>query len=334
MANEKKITATVPGNLLICGEYIVLEEDGLGIAVATGPSATALARRSPEASSAIHVITDEGMISLNCAMKIAGPPFIIKAHSSILRNLRQRGYDPPSLEIEINSAQFFRKGRKLGLGASAAATLLLAGLMFAWAMKDNELSREVIANAALEAHRHAQGKRGSGYDIFTSCYGSAGIFTGGDRPQWDLLNEDHPLFSTRAYTFPGPQEVNTRQAVKRYQDWREHAGEGDGDFFARSQELVRGLHSDRDEEQFLRRITELRLLSTELGEHIGVESWISPPTPFYERSAWKGSGAGNELGLLFLSGNSSSHLPGTYRKININREGLRLFSDNGSVILD
>jgi hypothetical protein len=36
---RREITATVPGNLLISGEYVILEDGGQGISVACGPEA-------------------------------------------------------------------------------------------------------------------------------------------------------------------------------------------------------------------------------------------------------------------------------------------------------
>ena len=334
MNKGDKITATVPGNLLVGGEYIILEEGGLGIAMAAGPDAQASAWPSAGKWSSIHVITDEGAISLNTAMKLPKMPLIIQVYQALVLNMQQRGYPPPPpLEIEINTASFFSNGRKRGLGSSAAATVLLTGLIFAWALPREDLNKEVIANAAVVAHHQTQKEKGSGYDIITSCYGLAGIFTGGNKPQWSVLNSDHPLFLVKLYTFAGPQEVDSRQAVKRYQQWRSQHSEEAAQFFTRSQELLYGLQNSRNEEHFLRRITELRLLSTELGEQIGVESWISPPTAFYERSAWKGSGAGNELGMLFLSNNSKSQLSTDYTQVKIHSSGLCLSNAQGDVLL-
>ncbi len=330
MRNE--ITACVPGNLLICGEYMILEDRGIGIGMAT--NSLARGRSQPSSGgSCIHVKTDAGRISLNTNMTHTRFPFIIRVYHSLIQYLKNMGHESPSLEVEIDTVEFFSDGRKLGLGASAAATVLLAGLMLASSIEKNTLNRAIIARAALEAHRHAQGKQGSGYDIFTSCYGAAGMFTGGKIPRWSPLREDHPLFSARTYAFSGPHEIDSREAVQNYQEWKKISGEKAADMFTRSQKLVNIFEKSSTEEHFFRNITQLRLLSNELGEQIGVESWLSPPSAFYEPAAWKGSGAGNELGLLFLSKNSESDIPNDYSRIECERLGLRLFNSSGEIIL-
>ena len=334
MSREERITATAPGNLLICGEYMILEDQGSGLALATHPVAEGCVCPLRTGNSTIRMITDEGSIYLNSAMSTANIPFIIKVYRFLVQNLEQKGFDLPQLDIEINTAPFFSQGRKRGLGASAAATVLLTGLLFSWSMGREKISREMIARVAVQAHRHAQENKGSGYDILTSCHGSAGIFTGGRDPQWSRLENDHPIFLTHSYMFSGPQEVDSKKAVKLYQEWQTRTDRETKSFFNRSQELLRSICDDRDEEQFLRHITELRLLSSELGEHIGVEGWISPPSAFYERSAWKSSGAGNELGVLFLGRNSESQLSQPYKKIDIHPEGLRILNTDGDSILD
>jgi mevalonate kinase len=238
------------------------------------------------------------------------------------------------LELEIDTRSFYVRGRKLGFGSSAAATVLLAGLMFAETLPAEDLDRHGICAAAVRAHRSAQGKKGSGYDILTSCYGAAGLFTGGDEPTWKPLRPDHPIRNLRSYSFPGPKEVDSRDAVRRYRGWKEAASDRARDFIRRSQELVVRLHNADSEEELIRCINESRLLSAELGDSIGVESWISPPSPFYERAAWKGSGAGNELGLLFLSSSSTSEVPDAYEPLRISSAGLNLFTPEGSAILN
>lgn len=334
---RKAVTARAPGNLLICGEYMILESGGLGIAMACGPQAEGKAWPASGPKSVVHAITGDGAISLNTAMDNPHPPFIINVYRSVLSDLNNMGLTLPPLEIEVDTRSFFRQGRKLGLGSSAAATVILASLMYAWVenvtMTDREKSRQQIAEIAVNAHRYAQGKRGSGYDILTSCHGSLGVFTGGEQPRWRHLRDDHPIFKLHSYSFPGPEEVDSRTAVQKYHNWKKHSPEGSQEFFRDSQTLMKRMEESSSEDEVLRLITELRMLYTELGEVIGVGSWISPPSPFYEKSAWKGSGAGNELGLLFLSRTSRLELDHPYESLHPDHDGLRLFSSNGDAIL-
>jgi phosphomevalonate kinase len=330
---EPEIRAIVPGNLLISGEYVILEEGGLGLAMACGPEARGRSWKGKTQWSVIHAITGEGAISLNTATDISDPPFIIKAFRAVESILREQGYEPPVLEIEIDTRDFYQKGRKLGFGSSAAATVILTGLIFAETIPTEELERRIICKAAVKAHRIAQGKKGSGYDILTSCNGAAGMFTGGEHPEWKPIADDHPIHRLRTYSFPGPKEVDSRDAVRRYRGLKEAASERAEDFIKRSQTLAKNLFDSDSEEELIRNINESRLLSAELGDSIGVESWISPPSPFYERAAWKGSGAGNELGLLFLSSSSNSEVPEAYESLTVRRQGLSLFSHEGNAIL-
>lgn len=316
---------------------MILEAGGQGIAMACGPKAEGRAWPAEGPKSVVHAITGDGAISLNTAMDNPRPPFIINVYRSIMSDLEAMGLTVPGLEIEVDTRSFFRQGRKMGLGSSAAATVILASLMYAFSgdavEHDTRKSRQEIAEIAVRAHRHAQGKRGSGYDILTSCYGSLGVFTGGEHPQWRHLRDDHPIFNLHSYSFPGPEEVDSREAVKKYHDWKIQSPGKSGQFFHDSQTLMKRMEESSSEDEVLRLITELRMLYTELGEVIGVGSWISPPSPFYEKSAWKGSGAGNELGLLFLSRSSRLELDAPYESLTPDHEGLRLFSSRGDAIL-
>lgn len=330
MNAEREFTATAPGNLLVCGEYIILEDGGTGIGMAAFPLARGRARRSTAKDGSILLKTAEGLCSLNSSISSKQAPFIIKVQRSLIRHLQEMGYNPPPLEVEIETTHFFLEVRKLGLGASAAATALLSGLMFAWTVENPD--REMITRAALQAHRDGQDGRGSGYDVFASCYGSAGVFVGGREPRWLALKEDHPIFTLPIYSFPGPREVDSRWAITQYRNWQKGFPEKTAELFAHSQKLTGRLQGCRTEEEFLTLINELRLLSTEIGERISVRSWMSPPSAFYEPIAWKGSGAGNEIGLLFRSRNSNSALSDIYKEIKINTNGLCLF-DNGEAVM-
>lgn len=331
--SAQRISATAPGNLLIGGEYVILEEGGVGLAAACGPQARGACWPGASDWSVIHAATGEGNISLNTATDVSEPPFIIRAFRSIQEELVRMGCPVPVLEIEINTKDFYVHGRKLGFGSSAAATVILTGLMYAASLSAESISRDEICRTAVRAHRKAQGKRGSGYDVLTSCYGGAGLFVGGEHPKWQALKTDHPLYRLQSYSFPGPREVDSREAVKRYRQWKSVHGKSTHMVFQRSQDELFKLHRCTTEEEFIMGINELRLVSTELGDSIGVKSWISPPTPFYERAAWKGSGAGNELGLLFLASESQLNLSKEYSQLHISPDGLNLFSLEGDAIL-
>jgi phosphomevalonate kinase len=71
-----------------------------------------------------------------------------------------------ALTIDIDSRAGFDGGHKLGLGTSAAVCATLSGALLAWCG-----SRRDVFPIALDAHRAAQGGRGSGVDVAAACHG-------------------------------------------------------------------------------------------------------------------------------------------------------------------
>src|SRR4030042_1902847 len=119
--------ASVPANLLLLGEYAVLEEGGLGLAVAAEPRVRVRFERRPRAG---------------------------------LAGAARRG----------SGARGGRRGWALRARPEGAPPAPAA-----------------VLEAALAAHRRAQGGRGSGYDVLASFHGGAGLFAGGGRPPRQAL---------------------------------------------------------------------------------------------------------------------------------------------------
>lgn len=183
-----KVKASAPGKLILLGEYAVLEgAPGLVMAV------NRFAEVNLQSISSNHYLVDAPEIG------VAGLPFIITDNQEIsfpssvtketekklnffstafefARQIRKQGLSElPSFEIKLDTSQFFNKedDQKLGLGSSAA---LMAALIPALTQFSDEQFRPYrqssqIFEAALRAHRKAQGNMGSGIDVASSVFG-------------------------------------------------------------------------------------------------------------------------------------------------------------------
>jgi phosphomevalonate kinase len=164
--------ATAPGKLILAGEYAVL--DG---------------------APAIVVAVDRRVVARRNATPRGSSPFLVAVSEEIAA--RRGASDPAAraaLEISVDSAAFYHRASKLGLGSSAAVTVAATAL----ALEQGEigspagmvggtgprgiatLNRREILTVALAAHARAQGPRGargSGADIAASVYGGTIAFS-------------------------------------------------------------------------------------------------------------------------------------------------------------
>jgi len=144
--------ASAPGKLIVTGEYAVLE-GAPAIVIAVDRRAVARRNATPRGSS----------------------PFLLAVADEIAA--RRGAADPAAhaaLEISVDSAAFYHRITKLGLGSSAAVTVAATALALGTA--DPE---EVLA-VALAAHARAQGprgSRGSGADVAASVHGGTIVFS-------------------------------------------------------------------------------------------------------------------------------------------------------------
>ena len=278
---------TAPGNVLLLGEYAVLEEGGRGLAMAVTE------RVQLEASSAetlqIEMEWPGAAGSWTPEHREASPLI-----SSVVDTISEHLGRSPRARVKIDSSAFFSPdGRKSGLGSSAAVTVaLVCGLLRAAGVDPSADAPRL----ALQAHRRAQGGRGSGYDVMTSFSGGAGLFTGGADPQWQpcVLPGD-----MRLLLFSGPAPVSTAEAVARYEMWKESDPAAARDFLRESNNAIVSFLRAASVAQLLLWFSACRELGIELGRAIGISAELSVP-PGLEPKWCKAVGAGNELGLCLL----------------------------------
>jgi phosphomevalonate kinase len=284
------VRLTVPGNLLLLGEYAVLEEGGLGVAMAV--NARVRLEASPSQSPAIEAVWPGRSISWTPDRQGESPVLDSAVHA-VTRWLGA----PCAAKIHVDSSDLFTQdGRKTGLGSSAAVSLaLVCGLLDA-AGAGAAAHGAKACTLALQAHRRAQGGRGSGYDVLTSFHGGCGLFTGGADPGW----EPCALPGTpRVLLFAGPAPVSTAEAVEMYGTWKENDPGAARDFLRESNNAVTSFVRSRSDAQALLWFTACRQLGIELGRSIGMTAELEIP-PGVDPKWCKALGAGNELGLCLL----------------------------------
>lgn len=292
----KGATLTVPGNLLLFGEYAVLEQGGLGLACAVAPHV----RTHLEPASRFSV---EGQLG---ARSIGWRPgddsddseLLHKVGQFLVEQLAARGVDLPAFEtrVVINSSEFMgASGNKRGFGSSAAATVALCTTACELAAIDDEETRFELA---VGAHRFAQGGRGSGYDIAASFFGGIGLFRGGERPEYERVELDWlPELSLLEMGSP----ASTAHALYRYAAWKAGHADEAVRFLQKSNSLISALVRSSNWEEAKPYVGELTELGRSLGRQIDIPA---EPDEGDDSSHCKAVGAGAEL-FLYLDDDRS-----------------------------
>jgi phosphomevalonate kinase len=278
------LRASVPGNILLLGEYAVLEEGGLGLAMGVEPRVRLDAARSS---------------TLRVEARWPGASGKSPLVDAAARTVSGCLGIPCTGWLRVDSADFFSAdGRKSGLGSSAAVTVaLVAGLL---RLAGRDAASAEAASLAVQAHRLAQGGRGSGYDVLASFHGGAGLVRGGSSPSWEPARF---AWGWQLLLFSGPSPVSTADSVARYQEWKERNPGPARDFLQASNAAVRSFSGARSLAEAYPAFDSCRTLGIQLGEAIGVSAQITPP-PGLDRGWCKALGAGSELGICLAPGSS------------------------------
>jgi phosphomevalonate kinase len=291
----RAVTVTVPANLLLLGEYAVLEPGGLGVALALERRVVIRVEEAPE----LELLGTWGGSTVRwCESEPGASPLF----SQVVHTCRgylcsvgpSGGATVLSGRVHIDSGAFYlTPERKGGFGSSAAVAV---GLTWALLLLGGVTGTQLDAAApelALRAHRAAQGG-GSGYDVLTSAHGGCGLFTGGSSPRWEARSLPWlpPL-----YLLQGPASVSTGRAVESHRRWKAAHPSAARRFLEESNTAVRGFlaaGSWPEAEAAFRRCGDL---GVRLGDQIGVEARLEVPWVL-RGAAYKALGAGNELGVV------------------------------------
>jgi len=317
MSGERGVRISAPGNLLLCGEYAVLEPGGLGIAVAVEPRATAEIAPRPAAT--------ETELQVTCLTAPGRAPAVYRPGADSTETTRlpaacfgyleraglvsRRPNRLPNklanLEITLDTRSFFApSGEKRGFGSSAAATVVCSAALLSAEGYSEARVRGLLLEHAVAIHREFQGGRGSGYDVLISTLGGAALFRGGPAPEAEPIAA--PWLQNMFLAFAG-ESVATSGAVHRYERWKAAHPDAARSFLERSNALVAELSRASARRTALALIERLAELGVELGRQIGVPAEPAHGlrdrvTARLGRTVCKALGAGNELVLCAPSG--------------------------------
>ncbi len=294
-ASGRSVVLRVPANLLLLGEYAVLEPGGLGFAVAPEIVTTAVFTPRPRVGAVVR-----GMLGGATARWPGDSGVLGRVADSLARE-----YGRFNGEIEVDTRALYEPdGRKRGLGSSAAMTVALTAL-WSVAAGVRRLAEADLVDRAIRIHRAAQGGAGSGYDVATSACGGRVLFTGGESPA--ARRVDLPWLPPLRL-FAGRSAVATRPAVAAYREWKRGSPAEAARFIARSNELVNGFVAAGTWAEAREILQQHRRLGVEIGDAIGVPARIDPPAGVLdERIVWKAVGAGSELGVLMPADPEDPH---------------------------
>ena len=288
------VALSVPANLLLLGEYAVLEEGGLGLALA-------IDRRARGACTPGAGVPADGDVPRVTGLVPGGRitwPGEAGVLGKVCEYLLER-IGSVAGEMEVDTSEFFAAdGRKLGFGSSAAMSVVVTSLWLA-AREGERPAPDDVIGLAVAAHREAQGGRGSGYDVATSATGGIVVFTGGRLPS--ARRVELPWLPEVA-VFAGERAVVTTGAVGRYEQWKSDRPDEADRFRRRSNELVRRIVEVSTWQEALPLLAEYRDLAVGLGEDIGVPATLAPADDGSDSTFRKAVGAGNELGVALGRG--------------------------------
>ncbi len=266
-----------PGNIILLGEYAVLEEGGLGVACAVERRVRLEAHPAPDFL--VEAVWPGGSSTWTPGGGTVSP--VVSAAYQVVNEWRrsQKAGDIPGMRVRIDSSELFLEhGRKAGFGSSAAVAAALVIALCAGPARAPDGPDATGAHLALAAHRLAQGGAGSGYDVFCSFFGGRGMFQGGRVPTWKKHRPSQkPFADARLYLFRGPAAVSTRGAIQSFLQWKDRNAERARRFVDESNKNVKaflGAESTREAGEALRKGRETAVA---LGDEIGVEARIPAP---------------------------------------------------------
>lgn len=315
---------TVPGNILVAGEYAVLENGGLGFGLAVDRRVKIITGPSSE----LKITTKFDSQEIVYTGKKKQFPLFDTVIKSAQRTLLILGMVHPKFPVEIHldsSALFAENGDKLGLGSSAAVAVGLAYALLKGQVSEERLLQTVF-NTALFAHIDFQGGKGSGYDVAVSTFGGCGLFNGGQTPVW-VASQPYPFYE-KFLLVRGDAPVKSVGSVDKYFKWKEQNNENATEFLIRSNKIVRHIYKCATYQDFIEWLHVARSTGKSLGVKIGVSSCgvsLCDQLGKLEKMHVYGkpSGAGSEIGIAFSDNNSYledvKHLG---EIVNISKEGV------------
>ncbi len=356
-----RISATIPGKLILLGEYAVLHNAPALVAAIDRYLRITVKRVSgdkcilklPHLGAEVLFQTKDGQAQplVEQPVQSAAIDNLFALLNSLIKKESRSIAMPGSIEMIIDSSDFFAPDgtTKLGLGSSAALTV---GLMAAVRqMLDRDCSnKQQLLKDSYDLHNHFQGLAGSGIDVAASIYG--GVF------QYQM-KRDASDFAPRVKVMPIPKDLqmrfvwtgqpaSTADYLKKMANYRKH---NEAKFNQTMQSLANLAGAGC--EAFLNGRTDtffqvVQDYHNRLAQ-LGAESRIPIISDVHRQIAdivyagggfYKPSGAGGgDFGVIFSS--SKSHITElaqsvarngfTTTDINVGAEGIKFSADKGGI---
>lgn len=288
MRDSNFTSLSVPGSILLAGEYAILEPGGLGLAVAAPPRVHVTWQSSDDLCILARFQDIESCWSPQSTGEL---PILDQAWMTLKKQPDFPCHDIKA-SIMIDSTALSRPdNRKAGYGSSAAAAVAATAALLYLAAKQPPSVLQVF-ETALTAHRSAHNGLGSGYDVACSTFGGLGLFQGGAIPSWTSLVPCHGI---HLKLLCAPEPVSTHQAIESWQRWKMNHPALWFDLFSQSQAIVQGLVTAQNSDVFQTRFQHAAIHTQQLGQTLGV--WHPENHAFIKQQTGvcKALGAGNEL---------------------------------------
>ncbi len=337
---DQEYYMSLPGNLLLLGEYHILQKNSYALSCATKERAYAhyqptvsTSEQSKNALTLIFLWEKERLeISLKDilnALKTDDKVSLlwqkIFAQLSVTeQNIIETEAVNYAASLTFDTREL-NNDHKIGLGSSAlfvSLSVLMLRTLAGSALPTRYDMKCQLAHQICSLHDEFQGKKGSGYDVFTSFFGGLGFYqqrfgeksfsTDTFTQEWTALklNDGHPLKHLLYYSHNS--QAHTPRAIQSFRDWVKENEAQYQSFYQKYEQKLKLWRHDflqmneddiRQDLQFFQNESEM------LAQGLGLGSSI-PDELKSQAQGWKSSGAGDELFWLadVFSGGFSSDM--------------------------
>lgn len=200
----------VPGKLMLCGEYAVLT-GAPAIVTCVDRYVVVDAQPAVDGLAPVELHGFDGE-TYHYRMTGGAPEWATSGAATALIDAVLRTAQPPNTGLVVDSTAFYDRGRKLGLGSSAAVAVAISA-----ALGDSERVVDALPQA-LTAHGLFQGGRGSGADLRAVAHGGT-IVQRADGPDIVVSTLAWPT-GLEARAIMTTQSAATLDHVRRFETWR------------------------------------------------------------------------------------------------------------------